>query len=130
MKEVLQIRDLLTKGDIKKAFKLKEFILSDIDKSTRQEITEVAREAMIVHLKLGHIRKAELIVELFPMSKVVLRDTLKQAMLSSFRDGDTKRVVEIKNHFPLPKNLGKELVKYCTEKEKDLCKQCILSAFA
>lgn len=130
MKEVEHIKNLLLKGDIKQAFKIKESILDKVDKYVKQELTEIAREAMIEHLKNGSIKKAELIVELFPMSKAMLRDTLKQAMLSSFRDGDLKRVIEIKNHFPLPKNLGKELVEYCTDKEKNFCKHCILSVFA
>lgn len=130
MKEVENIKNLLLKGDIKQAFKVKESILDKVDKYTKQELTEIARESMIEHLKNGSIKKAELIVELFPMSKAMLRDTLKQAMLSSFRDGDLKRVIEIKNHFPLPKNLGKELVEYCTDKEKNFCKHCILSVFA
>jgi hypothetical protein len=113
MKEVKQIAQALLKGDVKEASLLRKKLVIK-DEVVEYEVVEVVRQAMIMYLKEGKIEKAQEIKKHFSIPESVLDETVKQAVLSSFRSGDTKRVIEMRDKLPITEVIGKQLVDYCS----------------
>jgi len=111
MKEFKDIAAKLKKGDIKKAAELRKKLTND--KSIQAEIIEIARQAIILHLKHGKIERALEIKKFFPISQEKMNEAIKQAVVSCYCEGDLKRMLLIKDSFPMPKALKKEIIDYC-----------------
>ncbi len=120
MKEIKEIAAELSKGNVKKASDIRKglSLATDVD----LEVTEIAKQAMISHLKTGKVAAAKEIPHHFSMPKDMVDDTIQQAVLSSFRAGDMKAVKTMKKDLPISRSLGSQIVEYCqTWGNKDAC---------
>jgi hypothetical protein len=122
MKEIKEIAAELSKGNVKKASDIRKNLLLAADADLDMEVTEIAKQAMIHHLKEGKIKAAKEIPKHFSMSKDMIDETVQQAVLSSFRAGDMSAVKVMKKDLPISKSLGTQIIDYCqTWGNKDAC---------
>jgi hypothetical protein len=126
MKEFKEIASKLTKGDIKQAAAIRKKLSHD--DLIEEEVTEIARQAVIFHLRHGEIEKAIEIKKYFPMDSEVLNQALKQAVVGCYCEGDLERMLMIKDGFPIPKHVRREIVDYCVSwgrKKEELVLQAV-----
>ncbi len=103
----------LKKGNFKKASELgAELVKSDA--STRGEIMEIVRQAMIVNLKQGKVSVAKEINKYFLLPQDMLDETVQQAVVSSLYEGDIEHVRGLKRDLPIRRELGQKIVGYCS----------------
>jgi len=114
MPHLKHIADNLRAGNIDTAIKEKKALGTIRDRELRLEIEEIAKQAVLKHLKDGEVDVARKIQKLFSMSNDMFEDTVAQAVLSSFRDGDFETVKELRKELPIPKRLTGDLVAYCS----------------
>lgn len=77
------------------------------------ELMEIAKQAMLNQLKRGNVDIANEIKRGFDLPEELVEDTIQQAVLSSFCDGDVMRIKELKDELPIPKDLRLKIVDYC-----------------
>lgn len=129
MKELKDISKALSSGDVDKAHSVWESI-SDADEALEYELHEIVRQAIISYLKKGHVYKARQAEALFGLPKDAVDEAIKQAVLSSFRDGDVKRVRELRDELPINKTLAGELVSFCASWGKQDYVACMQEVLA
>lgn len=112
MKRVKEIAYELSKGNIEKAAELRMSVKFD-DSSLELEVVEIARQAIISYLKKGDTDKAIDTKKLFKIPKELADEALKQAILSSYCDGDLKRMIQIRDKMNMSTSLKKEIIEYC-----------------
>ncbi|HEU5114659.1 MAG TPA: hypothetical protein VFT82_02750 [Candidatus Paceibacterota bacterium] len=113
MKDVKAIADALREGQIEQALAIRSS-LRDANDDIQYEIMEVVRQSIISYLKGGEIERAKQAERLFGLEKESVEDTVKQAVLSSFRDGDLETVIELKEGLPIPSALARDILDYCS----------------
>lgn len=118
MNDIKNIAEALKDGDIEKASRIKKNISSS-DEATEYEVCEVVRQAIIVFLKKKEVYNAREAERLFSLPKELVDETIKQAILSIFRDGDIKTVAELKNDLPISPVMAREIIEYCASWGKD-----------
>jgi hypothetical protein len=122
MPHLRHIADTLRAGDIDAAKKSKAELGLIKDEVLKLEIEEIAKQAVLKHLKDGEVDTARKIQKLFSMPKDMFEDTVAQAVLSSFRDGDFETVKELRKELPIPERLSSDIIAYCsTWKNTRLC---------
>lgn len=129
MKEIKNIARLLENGDIEEAHRA-WLQVDDRDGDLQYEVHEIVRQAIIAYLKKGMVYNARRAEILFALPKDAVDEAVKQAVLSSFRDGDVKRVKELRNDLPISKTLADELVNFCASWGKSdyaACMQAVLA---
>lgn len=129
MKEIKDISKALETGDVRYAYSVWEKV-SGAGDDLEYEVHEVVRQAIIVYLKKGYVYKAREAESLFKLPKDAVDEAVKQAILSSFRDGDIKRVKELRHDLPINRTLASELIDFCSswgKKESILCMQEVLA---
>ena len=112
MKKVKEIAYELAKGNIEKAAELRLSVQFD-DKSLELEVVEIARQAIISYLKKGDTKKALDTKKFFKISEELADEALKQAVLSSYCDGNLKRMLQIRDKMDMSTSLKKEIIEYC-----------------
>ncbi|MDP1625148.1 MAG: hypothetical protein Q8L64_05250 [bacterium] len=105
------IAKALLKGDIARAAVLRKK-MGEIDLVTEVEILEVARQAIISFLKKGDIYNAREISIAFDIERDMMDETVRQAFMSSFREGDMEVLAELRDGLPIPSTMAKELIDY------------------
>jgi len=130
MKEVKEIAYLLSKGSVEKAAELRMSVTFD-DKELELEVVEIVRQALFSYFKKGEIKKAENTQRLFKIPTESIDDALKQAVLSNYRDGNFKSMIQIRNNIPMSRSLRAEIVEYCEswkshQKEAEAMKKVFL----
>ncbi len=113
MTEIKQIARELSSGNIENARKINKEIARISDESLQLEVMEIAKQAMISHLKKGEVATVRKISEVFSMPRELVEDTIQQAVLSAFAEGDIARVRALKEELPISRDLGAKLVLYC-----------------
>jgi hypothetical protein len=122
MPHLRHIADALRQGDIAVAKKERDTLGTIRDVALRLEVEEIAKQAVIKHLKDGEVPIARKIQKLFSIPKDMFEDTVAQAVLSSFRDGDYDTVRALRKELPIPARLSSDLIAYCsTWKNSKLC---------
>lgn len=129
MKEIKNIAKAFERGDIGEAYAIRSRILVPGD-DIEYEIHEVARQAIVNYLKKGLIYKARETESLFKLPKDALDEAVKQAVLSSFRDGNVKRVEELRRDLPITRTLAHELVEFCASWGKPDYVACLQTVLA
>lgn len=113
MKEAKEIAAELSKGNVDKAREVRDRLFREQKGAFELEIMEIAKQAIIFNLKNGKIRTAKEIKKSFGLSEELVEDTVQQAVLSSFCDGDVERVKELTDDLPIPQELRMKIVEYC-----------------
>jgi hypothetical protein len=123
MKHAKEIAVELAKGNVARASEIRKGLLRAGDDSFDDlEIMEIARQAMIMHLKKGHINEVHQIQKAFSISQDLLDETVEQAVVSSFYEGDINRIKKMKSELPIGKALSAKIVDYCSSwGKKDQC---------
>ncbi|PJE74251.1 MAG: hypothetical protein COV01_02020 [Candidatus Taylorbacteria bacterium CG10_big_fil_rev_8_21_14_0_10_41_48] len=112
--QIKKIADNLRQGDISNALEEKKSLGLIRDEVLKLEIEEVAKQATLKHLKNGEIDTAREIKNLFSMSDDMFENTVSQAVLSSFRDGDIERVKALSRELPISEQINNDLLVYCS----------------
>ena len=102
----------LSKGNVEKAREIKVALMAGHD-AYDIELIEIVRQAIISYIKKGEVDKACKARELFEVPQDLADEALKQAVLSSYYEGDLKRLIDIKNTVPMSEELRREIVDYC-----------------
>lgn len=123
MKHAQEIAAELAKGNVARASAIRKAILKEGDDSFGDlEILEIARQAMITHLKKGHISEVHQIQRAFSISQDLVDETVEQAVVSSFYEGDLSRIKKMKEDLPISKAVGGRIINYCSSwGKKDRC---------
>jgi hypothetical protein len=115
MKHAKEIAAELAKGNIAGASEIRKALLRAGDDSFDDlEITEIARQAMIMHLKKGHIGEVRQIQKAFSIPQDLVDETVEQAVVSSFYEGDLNRIKKMKSDLPIGRALSGKIVGYCS----------------
>ncbi|MFA6095904.1 MAG: hypothetical protein WC767_03640 [Candidatus Paceibacterota bacterium] len=114
MANIKKIAEDLRKGDIAAAAKAREAMNVIKDEMLRLEVTEIAKQAMIQHLKAGETKTAKKIEKLFSIPSDMFEDTIIQAVLSSFREGDVETVKRLREKLPIQARLRADILAYCS----------------
>ncbi len=112
MKRIKEIAYELSRGNIEKAAEIRLSVEFD-DKSLELEIVEIARQAIFSYFKQGDTEKALDTKKLFNVPAESADEALKQAVLSSYCEGDLKSMIKIRREVPMSKSLRQEIVGYC-----------------
>lgn len=123
MKHAKEIAVELARGNVTRASEIRKALLRAGDDSFDDlEIMEIARQAMIMHLKKGHIGEVHQIQRAFSLPQDLVDETVEQAVVSSFYEGDLNRVKKMKDDLPIGKALSTKIVDYCSSwGKKDQC---------
>lgn len=114
MRNLKAIAEKLRRGDVDVAFKEAQPLVKTDDELLRLEVVEIAKQAMLSHLKHGDIITTRKIQKLFSVSDEMFDDTVLQAVLSSFRDSDFSTVKELRAELPISKRVVGDLLTYCS----------------
>lgn len=130
MKEVREIAQELSKGNIEKAGNLRTAVHFK-DKSLELEVLEIARQAVFSYFKKGEIVKALQAQKVFKISSPSVDEALKQAILSNYREGNLRGMIKIRDTAHVSQKLRKEIVGYCEswknqQKEAEAMKKVFL----
>ncbi|MBI5133898.1 MAG: hypothetical protein HZA81_00710 [Candidatus Taylorbacteria bacterium] len=129
MKEIKEIAKALAKGDVDAAYEARSR-LDPTDEVLEHEAREVVRQAIIAYLKKGLIYKARETESRFKLPKDAVDEAIKQAVLSSFRDGNVKRVEELRRDLPINRTLADELIEFCASWGKPDSIACLQTVLA
>lgn len=113
MKRVKEIATELSKGNFKRASDIRKEISAEDGGAHDLEIMEIARQAMILNLKRGHVDAAKDIKKSFSLPQDIVDETIEQAVMSSVYEGDMKAVLRLKRELPITRDLGNRIVSYC-----------------
>ncbi len=113
----------LRTGDLSSVESSREVFEHSADDIARLELMEIAKQSIIYHLKLGDAQTARKIATLFDIPGNMFEDTIVQAILSSFREGDTETVRRLKGMVPLSARLEAEIVAYCCTWSGSACEE-------
>ncbi|HVU06815.1 MAG TPA: hypothetical protein VHE10_03460 [Candidatus Paceibacterota bacterium] len=128
-KDIKKIAKALSKGDIQEALTIRED-MGDIDLGTEIEICEIVRQAIIAFLKKGEIYNARAAESAFDMEQDSIDETVRQAVMSVFRDGDMEKIAELRDGLPISKTMAEELIQYCASWGKPASVACMQAVFA
>jgi hypothetical protein len=112
MIRIQEIAKELCEGNIERASQIR-FAGGALDGSIDVEIIEVARQAIIYHVKCGELDKACEIKRCFELPDDLAEDAIMHAVLSVYYERDFKRLVEIKKGMPLSQGLLSQIIEYC-----------------
>ncbi|HVT75229.1 MAG TPA: hypothetical protein VHD69_02355 [Candidatus Paceibacterota bacterium] len=129
MKDIKKIAKALSQGEIQEALTIKEN-MGDIDMGTEIEICEIVRQAIIKYLKKGEIYNARAAESAFDMEQDSIDETVRQAVMSIFREGDMEKVAELRDGLPISKIMADELVDYCASWGNPGSTACMKAVFA
>jgi len=113
MKRVKEIATELSKGNFKRASDIRKEVSAEDGGAHDLEIMEIARQAMILNLKRGHVDAAKDIKKSFSLPQDIVDETIEQAVMSSVYEGDMKAVLRLKKELPINRDLGNRIVSYC-----------------
>jgi len=131
MKKIKEIAYELLQGNVEKAAQLK-LNSHFADPALEMEVVEIAKQAIISYLKKGDVEKAFKTKKFFSIPQEEVEGALKQAILSSYFDGDLKRVLDIRHKMPMSLEFRQEVIDYCDSwgrhHEAEVMKNLLLDA--